>query len=291
MQTIKTFKLFIIALIVCTNVFSQSSVYKPFPQGYGFWSVTRQSVSGSNYYKYQTSGDTLIGGYMYKKVLYAYNITPGPFNYSPYTFNFAYRNDSIAKKVYYLDVTGGINKDTLWYDFNLNVGDTIKNCYSNNSYNNIPFFEKVVQSIDSVLICGIYHKRFVYCISYSEGNLIEGVGFSSNFINGFTSECPPFEPGELDYTSFSTCTVNSAAEYLKEQQIKLFPIPTSSELEINTSLILREYVIINNVGEVVLKERVTNIQSIKVGSLADGIYMIQLKDNSGNNYQSKFIKQ
>jgi len=67
MQTIKSFKLLIIALVVCTNVLCQTNVYKPFPNGYGSWNVSQSHPLPLNYYKYITSGDTLIGAYTYKK--------------------------------------------------------------------------------------------------------------------------------------------------------------------------------------------------------------------------------
>jgi hypothetical protein len=235
MQTIKSYKLLIIVLVVCNNVFSQANVYKPFPQSSGTWSVSGQHYIGwpptgsyLTYENYKTSGDTLIGAYTYVKVLYAHNISPGPFNFSPYTFKFAYRNDSINKKVYYLDVTGGINKDTLWYDFNLNIGDSLKEtfAYTSTGYtmNNQ---RRIVSSIDSVLICGLYHKRFNFGCSIGgfETSLIEGAGFKDKFdVTGYLGYCP-FEPSAVYSTGFSSCSVTSVQDYVKENQIKLFPSP------------------------------------------------------------------
>lgn len=301
MQTIKSYKLLIIVLVVCNNVFSQANVYKPFPQSSGTWSVSGQHYIGwpptgsyLTYENYKTSGDTLIGAYTYVKVLYAHNNSPGPFNFSPYTFKFAYRNDSMNKKVYYLDVTGGINKDTLWYDFNLNIGDSLKEtfAYTSTGYtmNNQ---RRIVSSIDSVLICGLYHKRFNFGCSIGgfETSLIEGAGFKDKFdVTAYLGYCP-FEPSAVYSTGFSSCSVTSVQDYVKETQIKLFPNPTRNELKINSSLKLVEYIIYNNVGAVVLKGNGSDIQSIKVSSLDDGLYIIKTLDNAGNNYQSKFIKQ
>ena len=139
-QTIKFYKLLIIALLVCSNVFSQTNVYKPFPQVYGSWTVYGQHYSGFppstssfSYKNYQAIGDTTVGLYTYKKVTVSTSIN-NPFNFGPKLFAFGYRNDSLNKKVYYLDVTSGINKDTLWYDFNLNVGDSLKETYSDGSF-------------------------------------------------------------------------------------------------------------------------------------------------------------
>lgn len=289
MQTIRSIKLFIFALAVCNTVFSQTNVYKPFPEGDAIWYVSKNSTSGLNYYNYKMSGDTSIGAYTYNKVLYNYNTTPGPFNFSPYTFKFAYRNDSINKKVYYLDVTGGINKDTLWYDFNLNVGDTVPSTFSYGRF--YIFRDRVVQSIDSILICGSYHKRFNFNCSDNESDLVEGVGFMDHFVHSYRDNECPFEPSAVYYTSFSTCYFTSVQEYLTDGQIKIFPNPTSFELNISSSLQITEYTILNNIGATILKGNLLEPRSINVSSLASGLYIIKIQDRSGNTKQSKFIKQ
>jgi len=288
MNSIRSLKLLIIALVVSHNIFSQSNVYRPFPGGSAIWHVSRQSMSGINYYNYKTSGDTLVGSYNYKKVLYAYNVTPGPFNFSPYTFKFGYRNDSLNKKVYYLDVTGGINKDTLWYDYNLNVGDTLKSTYS--YYRSISN-PRIVQAIDSILICGSYNKRFKFNCTDNESALVEGAGFMDNFVQTSRDNECPFEPTYVYSTSFSTCYITSIGAYANNKRIELFPNPAVSELKINSSVKMLEYSIINTIGEIVLNGNIADSQHINVSSLGDGLYTIKMQDKSGKQYQSKFIKQ
>ncbi|MFN8114929.1 MAG: T9SS type A sorting domain-containing protein [Bacteroidia bacterium] len=292
MKTIKSFKLLLIALVVFSNVFSQTNIYKPFPNGYASWNVTQTYPLPLNYFKYVTSSDTLIGVYTYKKVMCS--VSPNnPFSFGPFTFKFGYRNDSINKKVYYLDVTGGINKDTLWYDFNLNVGDTLKETFA---YTNLGIItnnqRRIVSSIDSVLICGSYYKQFNFdCAGGFETSLIEGVGFKDKFDRtGYLGDCP-FEPYAVYSTGFSTCDINSLADFRSSQLIKLFPNPAFSELKINASFHLTEYLILNNVGTVVLKGSIFDKQSIDVSSLSSGLHIIKILDKSGNSYQSKFIKQ
>ena len=126
MKTLKISTLLFIILIISNTIVSQINVYKPFPQVYGHWRINQQHFGSPpgpqtlSYHDYVANGDTVVGTYTYKKVTY-FSQT-GPLTFSPHVFKFAYRNDIPNKKVYYLDVTGGINKDTLWYDFNLNVG-------------------------------------------------------------------------------------------------------------------------------------------------------------------------
>jgi hypothetical protein len=308
MQTIKSFKLLIIALVVCNNLFSQTNVYKPFPQTYGSWIEYRQGPMGpgipsiSSWKKYEAFGDTTIGIFIYKKVTVAnnsgyptWNGTNYVISYGTSAFSFAYRNDITAKKVYYLDVTGGINKDTLWYDFNLNVGDTLKDTYSYFHYGHIINNQRrIVSSIDSVLICGTYYKQFNFGCTIGGGfetSLIEGVGFKDKFdVTGYLGGCP-FEPSYVHSTGFSSCNINSVADLSSNQLIEIFPNPTFSELKIKASLQLTEYSIVNNVGVEILKGNLSDLQSINVSSIATGLYVIKIQNKSGNNYQSKFIKQ
>lgn len=301
MQTIKSFKLFFIALVVCSNVFSQTNVYKPFPQTYGSWNVSGQHYIGSpptgsylTYQNYEALGDTIVGLFTYKKVTVSTSMS-NPFNFGPKLFAFAYRNDIAAKKVYYLDVTGGVNKDTLWYDFNLNVGDSLKQTYAYSHTNYIINNQRrIVSSIDSVLICGTYYKQFNFGCTIGGGfqtSLIEGVGFKDKFdVTGYVGGCP-FEPQAVYSTGFSTYNINSVADLSSSGLIEIFPNPTNLELNINASLQLTEYSILNNVGAIILKGNLSDLQSINISSLATGLYVIKIQDKSGNNYQSKFIKQ
>jgi hypothetical protein len=301
MKTIKSFTLLIIALVVCSNLFSQTNVYKPFPQTYGSWNVSGQHYIGSpptgsylTYQNYEALGDTIVGLFTYKKVTVSTSMS-NPFNFGPKVFAFGYRNDIAAKKVYYLDVTGGINKDTLWYDFNLNVGDSLKQTYAYSHTNYIINNQRrIVNSIDSVLICGTYYKQFNFGCTIGGGfqtSLIEGVGFKDKFdVTGYKGVCP-FEPQAVYSTGFSTCNINSVADLRSNRLIEIFPNPSNFELNINASLQLTEYSIFNNIGAILFKGNLSDKQSIDISSLSNGLYIIKIQDKSGNNYQSKFIKQ
>lgn len=296
MKPLKISTLLIAILIISNNIVSQISVYKPFPHGNALWSMSSQSISGLNYYNYRTAGDTTIGVYTYKKVTYSFSPN-NPFNFGPQSFKFAYRNDSINKKVYYLDVTGGINKDTLWYDFNLNIGDTVKSTYS---YKKQPYngpssgtvFNRVVQSIDSILICGKYYKRFNFnCIDYAS-SLTEGVGFMDDFIHTYRDNECPFEPPYVYSTGFSTCnTVGIYEVNIAKTNLHIYPNPVTSDFKINSSLTLSNYTIINNLGEIVQQEKYTNQESILFSEYLSGLYLISLQDEQGNTYHTKFMKQ
>ena len=297
MKTLKISTLLIAILIISNTIVSQINVYKPFPQLYGHWNVTHTHYigmppSGSTYseYNFVANGDTTIGAYTYKKVTKSTSLN-NPFNFGPKTFAFGYRNDIATKKVYYLDVTGGINKDTLWYNFNLNVGDTMKNTFSFGHIGGYdPNMGAIVTSIDSILICGVYHKKFNFlCVSPIDMSLIEGFGFLEYFIH-VTPDCP-MEPIDIYHTSFSSCDVGINEINIAKNNIHIYPNPVTSDFKINTTLPLSNYTILNNLGEIMQRGKYTNQESILFSEYLNGLYLINLQDEKGNTYHIKFIKQ
>ncbi len=284
----------VIAFICSINLFSQINVYKPFPTVYGHWYINQVHYSGSlpnitqtlSYHDYIAFGDTTVGLYTYKKVTCSDG--PNPFNFGPRTYRFAYRNDISNKKIYYL--APGTTQDTLWYDFNLSVGDTVKKTFATSQYNYFASRYKVT-SIDSILICGVYHKQFNFnCTSPMNSKLVEGIGFLDYFINTY-SDCP-FEPVDLRGIIFSSCDVGVQENSILKDYISVYPNPTNAYLNIKTTTSLElDYAVYNLFGQEVLKGELNELQTINVSHLSNGLYMIKIQDKLGNTYQSKFIKQ
>ena len=261
----KTKLLLLIILYSCAS-FSQNS-YTPFPEGKADWLIEIQGSpwglpGGQIYY---TNGDTIIGGTTYNKILvsnlgetYVYEYPKNKyqistaFPFSKGAYSFAYRNDIQNKKVYalYKDSTN----ERLWFDFNLKIGDTLKNNADANyqllsfpynigtQYNsgtNIHDFELlIVKSVDSISICGKYHKRFNFNSSIFPLSLIEGLGFDSYFL-GSKGEVAWFEPSNTYKTYFSSeeqCNQNTFYNILTNSvdflaplhHINVYPNPTKN---------------------------------------------------------------
>src|ERR1700758_2161419 len=143
-------KKLLLTLIVigsCFGARGQTNVYHPFPTVYGDWGGIETiypypgSGGSTQMYKYiyYTSGDTTISALTYKKVNYInqgmFFGVPTPLNqiFTGGAYNFAYRNDSLNKKVYIIP-QDSLN-EKIWYDFNLHIGDTLKNTYSTGGSN------------------------------------------------------------------------------------------------------------------------------------------------------------
>jgi hypothetical protein len=284
---------FLFLYIISNYGFSQINTYKPFPQTYASWEVTEVYIVGpgfsyTKWKRYQVAGDTVIGTYTYKKVNVAKNTgLPNSFPivipYGPDSFSFAYRNDALNKKVYYLDPPGGLNKDTLWYDFNLNVGDTLKPCYSIalGSSSSTTSERHIVQSIDSISICGVYHKRFRFgCLGSFETELIEGYGFKDQFTKTIITNCP-LSVSAIFSTEVTTCITSSIIDedLINKKMFSVFPNPNNGQFTIQSKT-KGDYVILNELGQTLqaFQTNGENKYSVDLKSLSNGIYFLKGKN-------------
>jgi hypothetical protein len=300
---------FILSLIFFAGkIFSQSTIYHPFPDVHGRWVIETsgywdQSVQTHfSYEMFEAIDDTIIGAYTYKKVMGASSpelgcpscwCCPATPAYGPWTYRFAYRNDVAAKKVYIYTQIGGTYTDTLWYDFNLNVGDTLKPAYSIPDHSTIDG-RTIIQSIDSVLTCdNTYHKRYAFGCGFYLGDprLVEGIGFMDNFV-ATGSNCP-LDPAVKYETTFfcSVTSVNERSENLFIN-IRLFPNPASDILQLNNLIPGQtiEYSIKDYLGRTIREYNLYE-DKIDVFSLSKGLYFLFIKDKEGNEAQFKFVKQ
>jgi hypothetical protein len=191
--------LLVILFSVSLRLFAQTNVYHPFPDSNAIWNQESvylvQNTPVSEPQKFFYSGDTVIATFTYKRVLttgYRYYLIPS--NGCCYYYNQPHgfiRQDSTQKKIYYFD-----SKDTLLYDFDLKVGDTLPPTYTNN-----PSIGNYVSSIDSILIGSTYRKQFHISVlgstSVVDSNyvqLIEGIGSTFGLLWPLD---PPFEAGSV----------------------------------------------------------------------------------------------
>lgn len=296
-------KIILFSLFIVMNnfLFSQTSVYKPFPESFAVWKVScwgNIHASGPDYHsfqKYQVSGNMTVNSVSYKRVDCTVPVYGNPAQpLGPMSLCFGYRNDSINKKVYFLDFSGPTPVEHLWYDFNLVVGDTLKNTFS---LTNPPWpassnLRKIVSSIDSVAFCGKYYKRFNFNCMWGPGlSLIEGVGFEDLFIKTGFPDCP-FEPLNIYTTVFSTCDPTGIEELNNNKNsLKLYPNPANSSLKVSSDLPVNNYAIYNNLGGLVASENILGNNVIDVSKISNGLYIIKVDDEFGNSFYSKFIKE
>ncbi len=290
-------------------IVAQSS-YIPFPNP-AYWRVDLvrndpgpPACSSTYYFHYSTGNDTIINAKTYVK------ITRSPYIFSGSTNCFvglipgyvgALRDDTIAKKVFFIYQSE--NADSLLFDYNLNIGDTVKGILS-------PVYTYAfVVSIDSVLINAQYHKRWNldYCSAgvppyfyFIEGigsnlGLIErfvcGAGVFSNLICVMDSTGSIFTGGSSPYGCQLITSTNSLRSEI--ETIKIIPNPVNAESRVilpdkNISGIR----IINSIGAVVLNisEKQISDFKIKAENYTPGVYIL-IAYSKNETYSIKFIIQ
>lgn len=272
---------------------SQTNVYHPFSDSNTIWIGTSWYNDGgtgpcvvTNDYNLYISGDTTIGIYSYHKLYRNGYISsfmcppPGYYYYGVYAG--AFRQDNANKKIYLFEN----GTDTLAYDFNLNVGDTLHWTCLSTGYNNY------IQSIDSVLIRSQYHKRFWLNDNYAA--LIEGIGST---LGAFARIAPAFESGEdlwcirinnqTAWTSsqVNKCSLTSITENsIVENQILISKNPFSTETTLSSISNLKNVAltVYNSSGQQVKQMKNISGQTITLHreNLLIGLYFIRLTQDN-----------
>lgn len=306
--------LLLISTVITLTAKAQTSVYHPFPEDTATWLSDKYDAvcmgyCGSIYYKMK--GDTIINNHLYNKIYRKvgnfYYITFPPnsslgANFGACSYLGGIRQDSINKKVYYIDST--MTTDTLLYDFDLTIGDTIYNWYS--IYNQYPM---VVTSIDSVYISSSYHKVFNFdnTPTFFGKSLIEGVGwagdlfsvkpgvdplylvcFNSDIILGFgffpafANECSY----PLDCSIFVDINEPNAEKYFN-----LFPNPFSDKLNITINNQEPVEVLLYDItSRKLLQQKFTSTVTLNTEQLAKGLYLYEVRDKDGVRKKGKVVK-
>lgn len=294
-------------LFISSWVFPQST-YIPFPNP-AYWRVDASdndvgppACSGYYYYHYETGSDTIINSKTYVKIIGSPVITSGatPCYYAGIVPGYigALRDDSIANKVFFIYESQ--TTDSLLFDYNLNVGDTVKGILD-------PIYTYAfVTSIDSVLINTQYHKRWNldYCSGYSF-YFIQGIGSNLGLIESFGCGagivsyliCVMDSSGSIYSGSVSPygCQLITSIDNFKSEKeaLRIFPNPASSEINISIGVEnINDYEIniINVLGKI-QKVKIEN-SKISVSNLASGVYFISAISKDGKQRLSqKFVKE
>ncbi len=298
---------------------AQSWIYHPFPTSDALWreSSGDYPCNCCRDYQYTMPGDTLVGGVTYHKLnstgtIY-YDPNPaypgwtsyfgcggGPSYYLHSTvaifYAGAFREDVPNRKVYFIEP--GSSTDTLLYNFNLAVGDTLPPTYGSGYINNY------VSSVDSVLVGGVYHKQFnIGADSYpSYASIIEGVGSTFGLLGHLY---PPFEASAslncfwqndtLAYPVGSGCQPLSTG--IKEMDfsktVSVYPNPSEGNYQLNMDYVNNTVVDITDVlGKTVATLKVKDSKTlIDLTDQPQGIYFLMIRDESGHVLTKKIVKQ
>lgn len=267
-----------------------------FPDSDSYYSIST--------FKFWFEGDTLINNYKYKKVFMQTEETIANFNNAVYYA--ALREDTIAERIYCIQKEDGIER--LIADYSLSPNDTIS-VFSFWPNINSPLKMTIeINSVDSILIGEIYHKRLSIDHDWASSediheSWIEGIGssygifFPSSILNSL----------EVDYPRLLCVHINDTLYYQNEKynncykdfstQINSKNLNTNFNIHIENNKIVVdegfedfEYKIFDISGNI-LNIGIVYSNKIEISSLLNsGVYFLSLYENEGfNAFTSKFI--
>lgn len=184
----------------------QTNIYHAFPDSNAVWAGHHWPglINCGEHYAYTISGDTLIGGQTYHKLVIPYvNTYGGCTVYHAPGYAGGFRQDIGTRKVFWM-APGTVAEEVL-YDFDLAEGDTI------HGFDRMGCSQPdcVVTLLDSVQIGNDYRKQW-HCGAFPSTNvLIEGIGFVSGVLEGCATGMPDGPFNVLDCFSQDGVTLFS----------------------------------------------------------------------------------
>ena len=279
--------------------------YQPLPTSNAMWRENSYGFQCSccSDYQYTITGDTVINMLTYHKLQktgvnfledVTGNCTSNAYNANQYKGCF--RNDSTNKLVYFIDAF--TSNETVLYDFNLSIGDTVPPSPLNFNSN----FVNIVTDIDTVFLGGVNRKRFKLDSCWFEQlYYIEGIGSTYGLLSPtmcpfeafynlqcFTNNSLPVYPNST--TSCSSVIAN--IESIETHQFSISPNPTSGALFITTTLDSYDISVFNSLGQIIQKKKShSNSTFLDISNLPEGVYLIQFSDNNNVLYKETIIRQ
>jgi len=289
---------------------SQTNIYHPFPDSNAMW-TDRIYEPGCNMTnecsinQYRITGDTIIGDRIYHKLTKSGYLIDQNYQYTFYTeYAGAIRQEINNKKVFYFPPFSYPQVDTLLYDFNLEVGDSIPLSYLY-PYN---FCDAIVDTIDSVAVGGLYRKRFHISTSdnppWDHTWFIEGIGTEQGLFGGF---CVPWE-GWQDLTCFvqddsityptppnlDCDLITSIYQKVDEEfSVQIYPNPFTENFIIEIPYVLKNtsVKILNLEGQELIKRQINKKTNLmEISDFPKGVFVVQLT-NEKNAIIKKVIKE
>ena len=314
----KKLLMFVVTITTLTAK-SQTSFYYPFPEDSATWCSSMCGLQGNAYFDAtdKLTGKILINGNWYSRMLHYGRSCYGAgmcycaaLNGADTTTQYI-RQDTAQKKVWiYIAST---NSDTIFLDFNLNVGDTLdgRNEYWAEILGLGNF--AIVDSIDSVLIGTQYRIRYNYSYQGYPNSMIEGIGPTHGFFNGanqgfdYLTALNLFtQYNQIFYPYYSADTIGMGqlchdfTTGIEEPNLipyNIYPNPATTEIRISSRYLSGGFRICtidmyDVFGERVLQTSNFNLltASFDFTSLRSGIYFITITDDAGNKTVKKVVK-
>lgn len=278
----------------------QTSVYHSFPDSNAAWNFHFESYcfskgKGDENYSIILSGDTIINSKTYHKLTtpYVKSFSTGTCGGKTTGYKGAIREEKAIKKVFYVSTTDTIEK--LLYDFNMNVGDTVKGYIQSFS---LPTADIVI-SIDSVLVGSTYRKRWKINSDYNI-QIIEGIGSTYGLFEhspGSVTDLPDYslicfqQNGQSLYPNATANCQHITPVYTIDKfsnHINVFPNPSTGYfiIDFNNSEI-KEIKLSDLNGNVVLQKKTNKQTQTKIENIKNGTYILTIIDSANRTINRK----
>jgi Secretion system C-terminal sorting domain len=252
----------------------------------------------ANYNYYLNGADTIIAGNSYHQLWKKGYHDYGSWNTSYNNVVMYIRQDGRAFRYYDIQ----LSSDTSLADYNLSVGDSLKFAFH---AVDTGFDTLAVQKIDSVLVGLEYRKQF-YFDTLNQGVLMtEGIGYQLNENNISGEFLEPigiplgtsyfifcygqnFIPLWHSTTDTSNCNLDITVGLndFKIDQTKMFPNPSSDQIQVNSSIEIHAINIMTMDGKQLLT---SNESAVDISSLSKGLYIVTIKLINGSIYQKSLV--
>jgi len=306
--------LFILSMLLFMLMtgYGQTNTYHPFPDS-SFWRVdawAQDNFTGCQedyYYDYYFDGDTIINGSLHKKlfrspVLIIRQGGGTPCYVWPWATFSGYMgalgDDSLGNKSFF--VFPDQNTDTLLFDYNLAVGDTIRGYLPANC-------TITINSVDSVLIGTQFRKKWNFnTCNECPGYFIQGIGSDNGLIEWLNTSgpcltnliCVKDSSTTLFYTGYNSAVGCELVTYAEEifkvsSKIHVFPNPFSEQTMLKPDKPLKNAVltVFNFYGQEV--KQMSNLTGQTLifdrNNLASGLYYFRLTDCKKTVATDKFF--
>lgn len=236
---------------------------------------------------YKTNGDTVINTQNYKKLYKMPVWQNGSMSYysvGPMSYGYAFRNDG-NNRAYIFPSNDTI--EHLWYDFNLNIGDTLSEVNPWYSYSPTFYTDTIkVISIDSVYYCSKYYKRFNFN-SMQMPSLVQGVGFVGDLIS-FNTEYFEAWATKSFFGEIGECPITMLGiedEKFENNAISFYPNPASDFIYLDLSqdvfIDMNRITLYDLTGRVVIEWQKNEIsEKLSIPQyLPNGIYFIEFNSD------------
>jgi len=317
----------LIAFISLVSYANAQHHYIPFPNSNAIWEQSCNGDEGEScpctcYYgpcftsssKEDSLGtDTTINALTYYKLYYNYAESDwcdgeycnnnGYFSYIK-QYEGAIRQDTNLREVFIVPASSTV--ESLLYDFNLNVGDTLPASYINqlNSY--------FVSKIDSILLKGTYHKQFWICglndtIGCGDTGIvaiIEGIGSTFGLLSTLeegdgmgdgtfcTLNCVSINSNPVYPDTSTVCVpiITAIRNYNNTASFSIYPNPSADNITIESPQ--QSTIEIYNIQGQLIETLAANNNTlnIDVSAFPNGIYILEMKTEKEIEVK-KFVKE